>query len=175
MSVTDRSVDVAALVAELRRLGVNELRERYESLTGEHCRSGNRDWLTKRVVWLEQARREGGLPERARQRALEIADDRDLRFRPPTMVVKDVDRCAAGGIPDRDPRLPMPGAELRRRYKGTEIVVRVLPDCLEYAGKRYRSLTSIATEVTGSNWNGFHFFGLKKPVGNGGVGGGGDG
>lgn len=175
MSATNQSIDVAALVSELRRLGVTELRERYEQLIGERCNSGNRDWLTKRIVWLEQARMEGGLPERARQRALAIADDRDLRFRPPTMMMQYVERSGASIIPDRDPRLPMPGTELRRIYKGVEIVVRVLPDCLEYAGRRYRSLTSIATEVTGSNWNGFHFFGLNKKSERGGGGGGGDG
>ncbi|MCA9306444.1 MAG: DUF2924 domain-containing protein, partial [Phycisphaerales bacterium] len=75
MSKTHSSVDVASLLAELKRLGVADLRRRYESLTGERCKSGNRDWLTKRIVWLTQARAEGGLPERARQRALEIADD----------------------------------------------------------------------------------------------------
>ena len=162
MTRPQNSIDVAALMAELRHIGVAELRERYEALTSERCNSGNRDWLTKRIVWLEQARVEGGLPERARRRALEIADDKDLRFRPPTMVVRDVERCDAAVLPDRDPRLPMPGSELRRVYKGIEIAVRVLPDGLEYAGRRYRSLTSIATEVTGSNWNGFHFFGLNK-------------
>ena len=159
-------IDVPALLADLRRLGVAELRERYESLTGEACSSGNRDWLTKRIVWLTQARAEGGLPERARKRALEIADDRDLRFRPPTVVTQHIDKTTkAPVVPDRDPRLPMPGAEIVRTYKGARIVVRVLPDGLEYAGRRYRSLTSIATEVTGSNWNGFHFFGLNKKGG----------
>lgn len=175
MSATEQSIDVAALVAELRCLGVAALRQRYEALTGERCGSGNRDWLTKRIVWLEQARAEGGLPERAKRRALEIADDKDLRFRAPTIVTHQIARADTPEIPDRDPRLPMPGSELRRVYKGVEIVVRVLPDCLEYAGRRYRSLTSIATEVTGSNWNGFHFFGLTRKGGNGGVGGGGDG
>ncbi len=161
MTRPQNSIDVAALMAELRHIGVAELRERYEALTSERCNSGNRDWLTKRIVWLEQARVEGGLPERARRRALEIADDKDLRFRPPTMVVRDVERCDAAVLPDRDPRLPMPGSELRRVYKGIEIAVRVLPDGLEYAGRRYRSLTSIATEVTRSNWTGFHFIGLN--------------
>ena len=168
MSKTHSSVDVASLLAELKRLGVADLRRRYESLTGERCKSGNRDWLTKRIVWLTQARAEGGLPERARQRALEIADDRDLRYRLPTTVTREIARADAPTIQDRDPRLPMPGAEIVRVYKGARIVVRVLPDGLEYAGRRYRSLTSIATEVTGSNWNGFHFFGLTRPGNSGG-------
>ncbi|MCA9307692.1 MAG: DUF2924 domain-containing protein, partial [Phycisphaerales bacterium] len=104
MTTTHQVVDVSALLAELRRLGVAELRERYETLTGERCGSGNRDWLTKRIVWLTQARAEGGLPERARQRALEIADDSDLRFRLPTTVTREIARADAPTIQDRDPR-----------------------------------------------------------------------
>ena len=62
----------------------------------------------------------------------------------------------------------MPGAEIVRVYKGARIVVRVLggdAGGFEWGGKRYRSLTSIATAVTGTTWNGFHFFGLNMKGG----------
>ena len=62
----------------------------------------------------------------------------------------------------RDSRLPMPGAIITRRYKGHEIIVKVLEDGLEYQGRAYQSLTAIADEVTGSHWNGYLFFGLTK-------------
>ena len=32
----------------------------------------------------------------------------------------------------------------------------------EYEGRRYKSLSAIATEIAGTRWNGFLFFGLKK-------------
>jgi hypothetical protein len=32
----------------------------------------------------------------------------------------------------------------------------------EYDGKQYDSLSSIASSVTGTRWNGFTFFGLNK-------------
>jgi len=61
----------------------------------------------------------------------------------------------------KDERLPMPGTELTRDYRGRRVVVRVLDDGFEYEGRRYRSLSAIASEVTNVRWNGFLFFGLN--------------
>jgi hypothetical protein len=55
----------------------------------------------------------------------------------------------------------MPGTEIVRVFKGRRVVVRVLEDGFEYDGRRFRSLSAIATEVTGTRWNGFLFFGLN--------------
>src|SRR5690606_30381223 len=62
---------------------------------------------------------------------------------------------------NHDSRLPMPGAILRRPYKGREIVVRVLPHGFEYEGEVYRTLSAVARAVTGTHWNGYHFFNLR--------------
>ncbi len=32
----------------------------------------------------------------------------------------------------------------------------------EFRGERYRSLSKIAREITGTNWNGFSFFQLQR-------------
>jgi len=58
-------------------------------------------------------------------------------------------------------RLPPAGAVLRREYRGVEHRVLVLPQGLEHEGKVYRSLSAVATAITGSHWNGYHFFGLS--------------
>jgi hypothetical protein len=42
--------------------------------------------------------------------------------------------------------------------------VKVLKVGFEHGGKKYESLSSIASSVTGTRWNGFSFFGLKKEV-----------
>ena len=64
--------------------------------------------------------------------------------------------------PTRDPRLPPAGTVLQRVYRHHTIEVKVLLSGFEYAGEHYASLSSIAQRVTGTRWNGFHFFGLKK-------------
>ncbi len=43
----------------------------------------------------------------------------------------------------------MPGTRLMREYKGERIHVAVLEDGFEFKGKRYKSLTAIATELMG--------------------------
>ena len=40
--------------------------------------------------------------------------------------------------------------------------MKILADGFEYDGKIYESLSSIASSVTGTRWNGFSFFGLNK-------------
>ena len=63
---------------------------------------------------------------------------------------------------DRDPRLPPAGAEIRRVFDGVEHVVTVLDDGFMFRGKRYKSLSMIAREISGTRWNGYGFFGLLQ-------------
>jgi hypothetical protein len=63
---------------------------------------------------------------------------------------------------DWDPRLPPPGNIVERLYKGQMIRVIVLKDGFEYEGQRYKSLTAIAKEVSGTHCNGFLFFRLGR-------------
>ena len=63
---------------------------------------------------------------------------------------------------DRDPRLPPPGTVLTRAFKGVEHKVTVLDEGFEYRGERHNSLSQIARDITGTNWNGFLFFRLKR-------------
>jgi hypothetical protein len=64
-----------------------------------------------------------------------------------------------------DTRVPMPGAQITRTYKGRAVDVTVLPNGFEYDGAVYRSLTAIAKAVTGTHWNGYHFFNFAKAGG----------
>lgn len=158
---------VCKQIEEVQRMTVGELREKYREVFGEDSRSNHRQFLIRRIAWRLQALAEGGLSERARQRALEIANDADLRIRAPKNFLKaegddDADRTVVSRLQgNKDERLPMPGTELTRDYRGQQIVVRVLPDGFEYDGRRFRSLSAIASEVTGVRWNGFLFFGLN--------------
>src|SRR5258707_14674416 len=68
---------------ELQGLTTPQLRGRYAEVFGEHTPANNRTWLRKRIAWRLQALAEGGLSERARQRAAELANDADLRLNPP--------------------------------------------------------------------------------------------
>ena len=55
-----------------------------------------------------------------------------------------------------------PGTRLVRTWKGKKYCVTVTPDGFEYESETYTSLSLIANTITGSRWNGWLFFGLKK-------------
>lgn len=160
------ALNIGRMLSELQRMTVTELRRKYEEVFGEATRSFHRDFLIRKIAWRMQANEEGGLPERARLRALEIANDADLRVRapksPPRASPCDVAVSTVINVP-ADRRLPMPGTLLTREYRGRTISVRVLPNGFDYEGTVYRSLSAVAQQVTGSHWNGFHFFGLTPP------------
>ena len=55
-----------------------------------------------------------------------------------------------------------PGSRLVREWHGRTHTVCVTDDGFEFQGKSYRSLTKIARDITGAQWSGPRFFGLKK-------------
>ena len=70
-------------IRELSRMTVKELRATYREVFGEPSRSHHKELLRKRIAWRLQALDEGELPERARRRAEQLANDADLRLRAP--------------------------------------------------------------------------------------------
>ena len=156
---------VIAAINDLPQSKVAALQRQYRELFGEDSKSSNKQFLFRRIAWRLQANAEGDLSERARHRVLEIADDRDLRIRAPKEFQTRPD-CSAQSVdrtrPSKDGRLPEPGATLTRRLGDRQIVVKVLKDGFEYESRRYRSLSAIAREVTGTRWNGLLFFGLAE-------------
>lgn len=59
------------------------------------------------------------------------------------------------------PRRIKPGSELVRVWKGKRYRVTVTTEGFAYDGKPFASLSEIASEITGTNWNGPRFFGLR--------------
>jgi hypothetical protein len=158
-------------LAALKDMTATRLRDRYAELYGEPSRSGNKQWLIRRCAWRIQALAEGGLSERAKRRARQLARDQDLRVIPPRgLKMAPLDRPADVQQPARnyirrthDARLPMPGGQISRIYKGHRYVVDVLDDGFGYEGHCYRSLSAVAHAITGGHWNGFKFFNLEQP------------
>ena len=161
--MSTRTLSIEQTIATLRTMSAGQLREKYLEVMGEPSRSGNKDFLFKRVAWRIQSLAEGGLSERARGRAEELARDADIRTtvpRPPK-VATDVRTVtlSAPRVTAHD-RIPIPGTLLTRQYHGKHVAVTVLPKGFDYDGQVYRSLSAVAKVVTGSHWNGHLFFGL---------------
>src|SRR6266851_2316489 len=145
---------ICSEIDDLRRKTVAQLQIRHLEVFGEPSRSNHKQFLIRRIAWRLQALAEGDLSERARERALRLAQDADLRLRAPQSSVWQPGTAAAHG-PHRDSRLPLPGAVLTRMFRDQNIIVQVLDKGFEYEGMVYRSLSAVARQVSGTQWNGF--------------------
>ncbi len=150
---SNRHVDLTALT----RMRVTELRAQYACIFGEATASHNRLWLLRKMAWRMQALAQGGLSERARQRALELANDADIRLGPP----RRPSPIPAGRPQPPDGRL-LPGAVIQRLYRGARLEVKVLAEGFEYEGTVYRSLSAVAKAITGTHCSGYGFFHLRQ-------------
>ncbi len=157
--------EIKATIRTLFSMSVGDLRNKYYEVHGYHINSRNKDFLLKKIAWGIQANFFGDISEASKKKAYEIADFTRLRVRKnkPRKVMPfntaDFDRIVPVKL-TRDPRLPMAGAILNKNFNGKLITVKVLEKGFEYESKFYRSLSAIAREVTGTNWNGFKFFDL---------------
>ena len=157
------ALNVGREITALNKMTVLDLRRKYAEVFGENTTSRHKQFLIRRILWRMQANQEGGLSERARQRAKELAANSDVRMSAPRVKTSGSDgptKVATIQI-SQDERLPMPGAVLTRRYKGQVVEVRVLPHGFEYEGDVYRTLSAVAKKITGTHWNGYHFFQLR--------------
>jgi hypothetical protein len=153
---------ISVEIEQLQRLQIHQLRERYREVFAEETWTNHKQHLVRRIAWRLQMLAQGDLSERARQRALDIANDADLRIQIPTRWLSRTNPAESGRKSRHDGRVPAVGTVLTRLYQGRQIAVTVLPDGFEYEGRHYGSLSAIASEVTGTRWNGLLFFGLTK-------------
>lgn len=156
-------LNVGKEVSALMRMTIRDLRIKYGEVFGDSTNARNKAWLVKRIAWRIQANAFGTLADRAVTRAVELANDADLRLSPPKLkpVVDAAERTKNVAVRFQcDERLPMPGTILTRKYKRETIQVKVLPRGFEYEGEIYKSLSAVAKAITGQHCNGFHFFRL---------------
>lgn len=152
----------AEAIANLEKMTIGQLADKYEKVIGEECRSRHKRYLIRRIAWRLQANSEGGLSERALRRAEELAIDAEIRVTPPRRQTELETTPTIPMVAARDPRLPPPGSFIDREYKGRPLRILVLENGFEYEGRRYKTLTAVANTITGSHVNGFQFFRLWR-------------
>lgn len=141
-------------IAELQRLPMPDLHERWRVLMGTDPPAYNRLFLLKRLIYRVQELAYGGLPMSTYQemeRALHAAGYDELgatiapALRPTTQK--------AGH--------PVVGTRLVREWNGRRYDVLTTREGFEFEGRPYKSLTAITKVITGTHWNGPRFFGLR--------------
>ena len=141
-----------ARLDRLRDLDGAALREEWRRLVRSEPPRISRDLMMRAIAYRLQELEFGGLPKWARQ---SLAGARRPGPVPPMQ--------AGGADAETGSAAPLkPGARLVREWHGRTHTVAVLDDAFEFEGRRYRSLTQIAREITGAHWSGPRFFGLTK-------------
>lgn len=126
----------------LEKLSLNELRKMWAQVWGlkPHARIG-RSMLQKSLTFKQQNRLTREQEDQLKQ-----------------LIKKYIRNPAC--FDDSGPLRP--GIRLIRNWKGQPHSVLVKADGFEYQNRIYTSLSQIANDITGSRWNGYLFFGLKK-------------
>ena len=145
-----RERDEAALEAEIARLpdlGHDELRKRWKLLFGRPApKSLRRKFMARAVAYQMQVAAYGGLSAATKRRLREIA-----------IAISNGDRTGVfSGVQIK------PGTQLIRQWQNTTHTVMVLDEGFALDGRTYKSLSAIAKAITGTNWNGYAFFGIKR-------------
>ena len=134
-------------LADLENRSTPELQAEWRSLyrTNPPTRL-SRDLLLRGVAFRRQERLQGGLTIATKRRLDALAaqlDGKSASAFAPAAILK-------------------PGTKLVREWHGRAHAVIVLEDGFEYQGRRYASLSRIASLITGTRWSGPVFFGLKR-------------
>jgi hypothetical protein len=131
-------------LADLTRTELyEEWRRQFRSNPPDRIR---RDILELGIAWKLQEAALGGLQKGVVSELRSLADA--------LAATGDIGRA-------RPPRLK-PGARLVREWGGESHEVIVVETGFEWRGKRWKSLSSIASEITGAHWSGPRFFGLTS-------------
>ncbi|MEO5332580.1 MAG: DUF2924 domain-containing protein [Magnetococcus sp. YQC-5] len=141
------NIDVIKQVAALSGMPTADLKKKWTDL---HPKTDpppfNRVFLVRRLAHRIQELSHGGLMEKTDKRLDRLANEED-------------------GLQEKR-RLPgeqlLPGTQLIRDWKGVEHCCTVLEKGFEYQGRKFGSLSAVATAITGTKWNGLVFFGMKK-------------
>ena len=141
-----------AVEAELDRLPttpIADLRKRYRELfRSEPPKAFGPDLLRRSIAHRIQEKAYGGLPSSTRR----LLDQ----------LVKAA-RAKPNGRLELPRRIKL-GSELVRTWKRKTYRVMVMADGFAHDGRTFTSLSEIASEITGTNWNGPRFFGLRPAV-----------
>ena len=145
---------VLAQLADLERLSLASLKNRWRALFGNDPPAYGRQFLRRRLAYRIQELAFGGLSEDARTQMEALVPS----------VASQGNESAPSRTKQRriKPGLAPPGTRLIREFREKRYEVVVGEKGFEFEGRRYRPLSAIAREITGTQWNGPAFFGLRE-------------
>jgi hypothetical protein len=140
-------------LAALQKMSTEELKEKWRDLYGSEPPSFRKSFIQKRLAYRIQELFYGGVSDGAKEKLSEFSVNDPMANI--TRRKKALTNAVVSG------KL-LPGTRLLREWNGKEYEVIAKDKGFEYDGREFRSLSAVATEITGTKWNGKLFFGLKK-------------
>ena len=139
---------ILARLAALKNMTVNELKAEWQALFDAPAPNNSRAFLEFRIAYRIQELAYGG-PDRETRRMLDLlADEVEGHSKRKHQII--------------DPRNPVTGTRLIREWEGVEQTFTVLKDGFDWQGRKFKSLSAVAREISGTRWNGYRFFGLRE-------------
>ena len=135
-------------LAALKTAPTADLKKQWRELFETEPPPFNRAYLESRLAYRIQELAYGGLKPRTLARIEALGEQ----------LERSKGAMKKGPQNDR----PIVGTRLIREFEGVEHCVTVRADDFEYQGRPYKSLSAVARAITGTQWNGLVFFGLKN-------------
>ncbi len=139
---------VLSQLAALKKMSVRQLRDKWTTVFDTPPVNFSRGNLEMRIAYRLQELSYGGLSRETRRMLNALADE---------IESKTPSRRTIGDL-----RSPVAGTRLVREWQGVEHTVTVLTEGFEWEGRTYKSLSAIARAITGTQWNGWRFFGIRE-------------
>ena len=133
-------------LAALAAMSTKQIKAEWERVFRQPAPALSPDLMERALAYRLQERVHGGLPAATRRELARIA--KQLR--------------AGKSIASDSGTTLRPGTRLVREWRGKVHQVLVLDGAYLFEERRYSSLTRIAHTITGANWSGPRFFGLKQ-------------
>ena len=143
MNNTKDSMSIARQVLELEGMPSSNLRKIYNNLFQDKCSSNaNCNYLRPKIAYRLQELAIGGLDEQTKAKLDNLAKG-----------VTIVSKAKNSDL--------LVGTKICKEYNSCLHEVEVIKDGFEYMGQKWKSLSAIATKITGAKWSGPKFFGLR--------------
>ena len=141
-------------IADLHNKTQDELKALWKEYFGVEPPAYRRGFLIRGLAHRIQELTFGGLPPAYQQRLDDLVDDQP----------KGKGRGRTVSVHTRLDQPLLIGTRLKREYQGVAHEVTVTDGGFEYRGHRFKSLSAVARDITGTRWNGWLFFGLPNPA-----------
>jgi hypothetical protein len=142
---SERNLTLIRQIMELQNKKITELKALWDKMFDHPPEILSRQYMISKLAWRTQELVYGGIDADTKRKIEEAAKK-----------IKAPKNSQSGKFN------PMVGTKIVKEYKGKTIEILVVNDGFAYAGEIHKSLSSIATKITGTKWNGLKFFQIKS-------------